>query len=123
MAFSGATKKLQQVIDMADKLYKRLDELRQQLQEVRERVEDTNDRVERIERDLEDQQALLAAVAERQGIDVDEVLTESAIDEAETEATAATGDESQSGTTGTAGMDTPSEETGEADAEADETFE
>lgn len=121
MAFSGATKKLQQVVDMADKLYQRLDELRQQLQEVREQVDETSERVERVERELEGQQALLEAIAERQGVDVDEVLTASAIDEAEREPEPA--DESAAGTAGTAEMDTPSEETGASDAEADETFE
>lgn len=127
MAFSGATKKLQQVVDMADKLYTRLDELRQQLQAVREQVEETSDRVERMERELEGQQALLVAIAERQGVDVDEVLTASAIDEAEV-----SGDDSQlatdagkdaTGGSSPAEMDTPTEESGGSDAEADETFE
>lgn len=85
MALGGATKKLQQVVDMADELYKRLNELRQQLQEVRERVESTDDTVERLERDLEAQGALLEAIAEEQGVDVDAVLTDAAIEEAEVE--------------------------------------
>lgn len=83
MAFSGATKKLQQVVDMAEETYARLDNLRSQVEDVRERVERTDDRVERIERDLRGQRALLTALAEREGVDVDTVLTEAAIDEAE----------------------------------------
>lgn len=83
MALGGATKKLQQVIDTAEETYSRLDRLRSQVEDVRERVERTDDRVERIERDLEGQRALLVALAEREGVDVDAVLTDAAIDEAE----------------------------------------
>jgi DNA repair ATPase RecN len=83
MPLGGATKKLQQVVDMADELYAKLNELRQQVQEVRERVENTDERVERIERTLEGQQALLETIAAEQDVDVEAVLTEAAIEEAE----------------------------------------
>lgn len=83
MALGGATKKLQQVVDMAEELYGRLDRLRSQVEAVNDRVERTDERVGRIERNLEGQRALLCALAEREGIDVDAVLTEAAIDEAE----------------------------------------
>jgi len=85
MPLGGATKKLQQVVDMADDLYAKLNDLRQQVQEVRERVENTDTRVERIETTLEGQQALLEAIATEQGVDVETVLTEAAIEEAETD--------------------------------------
>lgn len=83
MAFSSATKKLQQVVDMAEDVYTRLDGLREEIDEVRERVERTDDRVERMERTLEGQLALIRALAEEEGIEVEPVLTDAAIDEAE----------------------------------------
>lgn len=83
MAFSGAAKKLQQVLDMAEELYGRLDRLRSQIEELRERVERTDERVERMARDLQGQRALLEALAEREGVDVDAVFAGAAIDEAE----------------------------------------
>ncbi|MFB6171482.1 MAG: DUF5798 family protein [Haloarculaceae archaeon] len=126
MAFGGATKKLQQAVDMAEKVYKRLDDLRQQLQAVRERVEDTNDRVERIERELDDQRALLTALADQQGVDIEQVLTGSAIGEAETAGDQTAGDQT-AGDSPSDGpeapeMDTPTDGD-EADGETDETFE
>lgn len=83
MPFSGATKKLQQVVDMADDLYGKIAEVREQVASVRESVERTDDRVGRIERRLDLQTAIIEAIADDQGIDVDEVRTRAAIDEAE----------------------------------------
>jgi DNA anti-recombination protein RmuC len=74
MALGDTAKKLQTVADTAEKLYKRLNDLRDQLQTVSERVESTNEQVERIEADLDDQRALLVALAERDGIDTETLL-------------------------------------------------
>jgi uncharacterized coiled-coil DUF342 family protein len=83
MALGGATKKLQKVIDTAEETYKRLDELREQVHLMRETLTDTHRRVRGLERELEDQRAVIEALARQEGVDVDSVLAEAAIEEAE----------------------------------------
>ena len=84
MGLGGATKKLQKVADMGEELYTRISELREQILEVRETVQDTNERVAALENKVDGQGAILEALAEKEEIDVDELLTEVAIEEAET---------------------------------------
>ena len=83
MGLGGATKKLQKVADMGEELYARMNELREQLLEVHETVQDIHQRVTAVENKVDQQAALLEALAEKQGIDVEELLTEVAIEEAE----------------------------------------
>jgi uncharacterized coiled-coil DUF342 family protein len=83
MGLGGATKKLQKVADMGDELYSKINELREQIIEMRETVQDTNQRVDALENKLDQQGAILEALAEKEGLDVDELLTEVAIEEAE----------------------------------------
>lgn len=83
MGLGGATKKLQKVADMGDELYSKINELRDQILEMRETVQDTNRRVNALENKVEQQTAILEALAENEDINVDELLTEVAIEEAE----------------------------------------
>ncbi|CCQ37105.1 uncharacterized protein Nmlp_2960 [Natronomonas moolapensis 8.8.11] len=83
MGLGGATRKLQKVADMGEELYSRINELREQILEMRETVTQTNRRVTALENKLDGQAAILEALAEKEGIDVDELLTEVAIEEAE----------------------------------------
>jgi hypothetical protein len=83
MGLGGATRKLQKVADMGEELYSRISELREQMLEVRETVGETNERVAALENKVDGQGAILEALAEKEGIDVDEILTEVAIEEAE----------------------------------------
>jgi archaellum component FlaC len=83
MALGGATKKLQQIVDMAEETYKRLNELREQVQEMRKTVIDTNRRVRELERTVDDQGSLIEALARDADVDMDRVLAEAAIEEAE----------------------------------------
>ncbi|WP_254838093.1 DUF5798 family protein [Natronomonas marina] len=85
MPLGGATKKIQKILDTAEELYNRIVELREQVMEVRETVQDTNARVATLENKLDQQGAILEALAEHEGIDVDELVTEVAIEEAEPE--------------------------------------
>jgi uncharacterized coiled-coil DUF342 family protein len=85
MGLGGATKKLQMVADMGEELYDRINELREQIVDVRETVDETNRRVAAVENKLDGQAAILEALAEEQGIDVEAVLTDVAIEEAEGE--------------------------------------
>ncbi|MBX0347933.1 MULTISPECIES: DUF5798 family protein [Haloarcula] len=76
MGFGSTAKKIQKVADVADKLYTKVNELKTQVQELRETVEDTNGRVDDVERQVAEQRALLEAIADEQGVDVDAVLTD-----------------------------------------------
>ena len=70
MAFGSTAKKLQSVVDMADDLYSKLNDLRDQMSEIRETIDTTNERVEAVEADLEEQRALLEAIAAANDIDL-----------------------------------------------------
>jgi len=73
MGFGSTAKKVQKLADTAEKLYSKLNELREQVAEMRESVDATTERVETLEREMAEQRALLDAIAEQQGVDVDEV--------------------------------------------------
>ena len=83
MGLGNTAKKLQRVAEMAEKLYTKLDELRTQVNEVREDVERTSHTVEGIERELDEQRAIVDALAREQDIDVDALLAETTIEEGE----------------------------------------
>ena len=83
MGLGNTAKKLQRVADTAETLYQKIDELRSQVNEVKAHVETTSQRVERVERDMDEQRAVLDALAREQGIDVDSAIAETTIEEAE----------------------------------------
>ena len=91
MGLGGTAKKLQKVIDTAEETYTRLDELREQILLMRETLTDTHRRVRGLERELDDQRAVIEALARQEGVDVDSVLAEAAIEEAEPVSEAAAG--------------------------------
>jgi len=93
MGFGSTAKTLQKVVDIADELYTKLSEVKTQLQALRGSVEETNERVDDIDRRLAEQQALLEAIADEQGIDVDAILTEAVIEDAEASEGAGTAEE------------------------------
>jgi len=93
VGLGDTTKKLQKLADTAEELFEKLNELRQQVAETRERVDDTHAKVSDLEHEQAEQRALLEALAAEQGVDVDAVLTDAAIEEAEPAITDATDDE------------------------------
>jgi septal ring factor EnvC (AmiA/AmiB activator) len=76
MGLGSTAKKLQTVADMAEKLYAKVNEIRQEVESVQDSVEETESRVEALERDIAQQRALVEALADAQGVDVDAVLDE-----------------------------------------------
>lgn len=76
MGLGSTAKKLQTVADMAEKLYAKVNEIRQEVESVQESVEETESRVEALEGDIAQQRALVEALADAQGVDVDAVLDE-----------------------------------------------
>jgi archaellum component FlaC len=83
MGLGGTARKLQKVTDMAEDVYTRLNDLRDQVVEMRETTQETSDRVERLERESAEMRALLEALAEKEGIDVESVSADAHIFEAE----------------------------------------
>ncbi len=76
MGLGGTAKKLQKVMDAAEQLYSKMNEVVSELKEVQSDVEATSAQVDRIEHDLAEQRALLEAMADQQGLDVEEVVAE-----------------------------------------------
>ena len=76
MGLGGTAKKLQKVMDAAEQLYSKMNEVVRELKEVQSDVEATSAQVDRIERDLAEQRALLEAMADQQGLDVDEIVVD-----------------------------------------------
>ena len=74
MGLGGTAKKLQKVVDVADEIYTKMNEVIGQLQELREEVQRTSEQVDRMEYDVAEQRAILDALAETEGIDVEAVL-------------------------------------------------
>ncbi|QLG62076.1 DUF5798 family protein [Halorarum salinum] len=76
MGLGSTAKKIQTVADTAEKLYARVNEMREQVDRLRDTVSTTEERVERVEAELAEQRALVAALAEEQGVDVESVLAD-----------------------------------------------
>jgi len=83
MGLGGTARKLQKVTDMAEDVYTRLNDLRDQVVEMRETTQETSDRVDRLERESAEMRALLEALAEKEGIDIESVTADAHIVEAE----------------------------------------
>jgi len=86
MGLGSTAKKLQQIADMAEDVYARLNQLREQVVETRETVDETKARVEKMDHELAEQRAVVEALAEREGIDVDAITAEVHVVDAESEA-------------------------------------
>lgn len=81
MGFGSTAKKLQKVASLAEESYKRMNELREQLQHLRNEVENTSQQVDQMEYDLAEQRALLEALAEKEGLDVDSIIADANIED------------------------------------------
>ena len=66
-----AGKKLGRIVDLAEELYDRVVDLREEVGQLRATTQETRDRVADLEAELADQRALLEAVAEAEGVDVE----------------------------------------------------
>ncbi len=82
MGFGSTAKKLQKVAEVADKLYERFERLREQVNDLADTVEETNERVADLEREVATQRAVLEALAEQDGVDVDAVVEDARVGDA-----------------------------------------
>ena len=94
MGLGGTAKKLQKVMDAAEQLYSKMNEVIERLNTLEEEVEHTSTQVDHLDRDLAEQRALVEALAEQNGLDVENVL-----DNADLPAEPSEDDEEHSGTT------------------------
>jgi len=83
MGFGDTAKKLQKVTSAAEDLYEKMNQLRGQVQSLREEVATTSEQVDEIETDLAEQRALLEAIAETEGLDVETVIADAHIEAVE----------------------------------------
>ncbi|WP_394743052.1 DUF5798 family protein [Natronococcus roseus] len=86
MGLGSTAKKIQGLSEHAEAMYKQVQELQQRITNLEEEVDDTHDTVNRMDHQLTEQRELLLAMAEKQGIDGEEILANAAIDQAELEA-------------------------------------
>jgi len=94
MGLGGTAKKLQKVMDAAEQLYSKMNEVIERLNTLEEEVEHTSTQVDHLDRDLAEQRALVEALAEQNGLDVENVL-----DNADLPPEPSEDDEEKSGTT------------------------
>lgn len=83
MVLGDTAKRIQRIVELAEDLYERVNELRRQILALRETVEETSGRVVELEHELDRQRALLEALADDRGIDVEAVLEGTGEDESE----------------------------------------
>lgn len=83
MPFGDTAKSIQKVATTAENVYERINEVGDRLIETQETVAETRTQVERLEAELAEQRAILDALAESEGLDLDAITAEAHIDEAE----------------------------------------
>ncbi|MHB9285964.1 DUF5798 family protein [Halobacteriales archaeon Cl-PHB] len=81
MGLGGTAKKLQKVANAAEELYAKMNEIIGELKDLQAEVEETSEQVDAMEYDLAEQRAVLEAIADQQGLDVDEVLADADLPE------------------------------------------
>lgn len=72
MGLGSTAKKLQQVVDAADELYAKINDLKEDISAMGTTIEDTNERVAQVETELAEQREILDALAEADGIEIDQ---------------------------------------------------
>jgi len=74
MDIAGTKKKVQRVVKVGEETYKKINEVIEELEQLQEDLAETSEQVDHIEREQAEQRALLEALAEEQGLDVNEIL-------------------------------------------------
>ncbi|MFC3957113.1 DUF5798 family protein [Halovivax cerinus] len=85
MGLGSTAKKIQLVSEKAEQMYKQVQELQGRIVTLEGAVDETHDTVTDLEGDVAEQRALLEAIAADRGLDVDAILTEAAIEDADEE--------------------------------------
>lgn len=93
MGLGSTAKKLQSLADTAEDLYARLNDVRTEVADLRTALEETSEQVDRLEREAAAQRALLEALADEQGVDVEATLSDADVGEPDDAADAPPADE------------------------------
>jgi predicted transcriptional regulator len=80
MGLGSTAKKVQQLGDLAEKLYKMVNEVLERLGDLQDRVEQSTEDVRAVRREQREQRAILEALAAEQGVDVDAVVAEADVE-------------------------------------------
>ena len=83
MGLGATAKKIQMLSDTAEDLYRKLTEVLERVRGIETSIEETNERVTTIEYRLDQQRALIEAIAVEYDLDVEEILAE--VEPSETE--------------------------------------
>ena len=76
MGLGSTARKLQELADAAEKLFRQLSDLRERVNGLEEDLQATSDRVVDIETEQREQRALLEAIADEQGVDVEAAVAD-----------------------------------------------
>lgn len=74
MGFANTAKKVQQLGDLAEKLYRMVNEVLERTDDLQERVQQSTEDVKAVRREQRRQRAILEALAEQRDVDVEAVL-------------------------------------------------
>ena len=74
MDIAGTKRKIQRATKVAEESYKKMNEMLERMQGMENELQTTSLQVDHMEYELAEQRALLEAMAEQQGLDVEEVL-------------------------------------------------
>jgi len=80
MGLGNTAKKVQQLGDLAEKLYRMVNEVLKRVGDLQERVEESTEDVKAVRREQRRQRAILEALAERQGVDVEAVVADADVE-------------------------------------------
>ncbi|MFT4889505.1 MAG: septal ring factor EnvC (AmiA/AmiB activator) [Halobacteriales archaeon] len=102
MGLGSTAKKVQTIADRAEQLYAQVKDVSERLVGVEESTTETVQRVRTLERELAEQRALVEAIAEEQGVDVDAIETDAVIEDVDPDAGTPDGEVAESPTDETA---------------------
>jgi septal ring factor EnvC (AmiA/AmiB activator) len=74
MDIAGTKKKVQRTVKVAEETYKKINEVIERVEKLQRDLETTSEQVDYVERELAEQRALIEALAEQQGLDVETIL-------------------------------------------------
>jgi predicted RNase H-like nuclease (RuvC/YqgF family) len=103
MGLGSTAAKLKQLVSMVEQVFEQMKELRDRVQELDETIDDMDQRLDRIDARGKREEALLSAIAEKEGIDVESLVEEPSPRDSAADQSA--GDASESPTTAESGVD------------------
>jgi septal ring factor EnvC (AmiA/AmiB activator) len=96
MGLGSTAAKLKQLVSKVEQVFEQIQELRARVQELDETIDDMDQRLDRIDTRGKREEALLSALAEREGIDVESLVGESDPEERAADGSASEANESLS---------------------------